>query len=53
MLIKARANIQPFNLHTQKMPPVFNNSLLNKKTELITKCRHQNKYTLLSHNFKD
>ena len=41
MLNKVRANIQPFNLHTQNMPTVFNNSLLNKKTELITKFLHK------------
>ena len=29
------------------------NNLLNKKTELISKCRHQNKYTLSKYDTKD
>ena len=28
-------------------------NLLNKKTELISKCRHQNKFMLLRHDSKD
>ena len=28
-------------------------SLLNKKTELISKCRHQNKFMLLRHDSRD
>ena len=28
-------------------------NLLNKKTELISKCRHKNKFTLLRHDSKD
>ena len=28
-------------------------NLLNKKTELISKCRHQNKFVLLRHDSKD
>ena len=28
-------------------------NLLNKRSELINKCRHQNKFTLLRHDSKD
>ena len=28
-------------------------NLLNKRSELIKKCRHQNKFTLLWHDSKD
>ena len=28
-------------------------NLLNKKTQLISKCRHQNKFMILSHDPKD
>ena len=30
-----------------------NNTLLNKRSELVSKCRHETKYTLIKHDSKD
>ena len=30
-----------------------NNNMLNKQTEILKKCRHRNKYALISHDSKD
>ena len=53
----------PYNLNTKQCQLCLSekleialykgDNLLNKKTELISKCRHQNKYTLLRHDTKD
>ena len=30
-----------------------NNNVLNRRTEILSKCRHKNKYSLISHGCKD
>ena len=30
-----------------------NNNMLNRRTEILTKCRHKNKYALISYDSKD
>ena len=30
-----------------------NNNMLNRRTEILSTCRHKNKYSLISHGFKD
>ena len=36
-----------------EIPSYKGDNLLNKRSELINKCRHQNKFTLLRHDSKD
>ena len=53
----------PYNYNSRKCDLCLNEkleialykgqNLLNKKTELICKCRHQNKFMLLRHDSKD
>ena len=53
----------PYNYNSRKCDLCLNEkleialykgqNLLNKKTELISKCRHQNKFMLLRHDSKD
>ena len=53
----------PYNYNSRKCDLCLNEkleialykgeNLLNQKTELISKCRHQNKFMLLRHDFKD
>ena len=53
----------PYNYNSRKCYLCFNEkreialyeevNLQNKKTELVSKCRHQNKFMLLRHDSKD
>ena len=54
---------QPYNVNTKWCLLCLNeklqitiyreNSMLNKRTEIISKCRHRNKYALASHDSMD
>ena len=37
----------------QKIVLHRNNTMLNKRTEILNKCRHKNKYALISYDSKD
>ena len=57
-LFKCYTRKIPQKCYTQKMYILYEvlyegDSLLNKKTEFIFKCTHQNKFMLLHHDSKD